>query len=74
MRQVLREDTLYPYLMKNAVSRLTQARCTATQSGAADENLIFWAARCGASFPGLGPMDFLPWSVSCALNAEISLA
>lgn len=74
MRQVLREDTIYPYLMKNAVSRLTQARCTATQSGAADENLIFWAARCGASFPGLGPMDFLPWSVSCALNAEISLA
>ena len=31
MRQVLREDTLYPYLMKNAVSRLTQARCTATK-------------------------------------------
>ena len=26
MRQVLREDTLYPYLMKNAVSRLTQPK------------------------------------------------
>lgn len=51
MRQVLREDTLYPYLMKNAVSRLTQARCTATQSGAADENLIFLGGKMWCFIP-----------------------
>ena len=54
MRQVLREDTLYPYLMKNAVSRLTQARCTATQSGAADENLIFLGGKMWCFIPWLG--------------------
>ena len=74
MRQVLREDTLYPYLMKNAVSRLTQARCTATQSGAADENLIFLGGKMWCFIPWLGTYGFLAWSVSCALNAEISLA
>ena len=34
MRQVLREETQYPYLMKNAVARLEQARFTAGHSGA----------------------------------------
>ncbi len=59
MRQVLREDTLYPYLMKNAVSRLTQARCTATQSGAADENLIFLGGKMWCFIPWLGTYGFL---------------
>ena len=59
MRQVLREDTIYPYLMKNAVSRLTQARYTATQSGAADENLIFLGGKVWCVIPWLGNYGFL---------------
>lgn len=40
MRRVLREDRNYPYLMKNAVARLQQARFTAKASGAAEKPLI----------------------------------
>lgn len=40
MRQVLQEDRSYPYLMKNAVARLQQARFTAKASGAAEKPLI----------------------------------
>ena len=40
MRQVLKEDRNYPYLMKNAVARLQQARFTAKASGAAEKPLI----------------------------------
>lgn len=37
MRRVLQEDRQYPYLMKNAVARLEQARFTAAHSGAAEK-------------------------------------
>ena len=40
MRRVLQEDRQYPYLMKNAVARLEQARFTAAHSGAAEKTLI----------------------------------
>ena len=40
MRRVLQEDRQYPYLMKNAVARLEQARFTAAHSGAAEKPLI----------------------------------
>ena len=40
MRRGLQEDRQYPYLMKNAVARLEQARSTAAHSGAAEKPLI----------------------------------
>ncbi len=44
MRQVLREKKQYPYLMKHAVARLEQARCTALHSGVAETPLIHLGA------------------------------
>lgn len=59
MRQVLREDKSYPYLMKNAVARLTQARHTAANSGVAQEPLICLGGDMWCLFPWLGSYAFL---------------
>jgi len=59
MRRVLREDTQYPYLMKNAVARLEQARRTAVHSGAASEVLINLGGRMWCLLPWLGTYAFL---------------
>lgn len=59
MRQVLREDRSYPYLMKNAVARLQQARYTARQSGAADDALLFLGGKMWCLLPWLGTYGFL---------------
>lgn len=59
MRRVLREDTMYPYLMKNAVARLEQARQTAYSSGVADEPLICLGGDMWCLFPWLGSYAFL---------------
>lgn len=59
MRQVLREDRSYPYLMKNAVARLQQARYTARQSGAADDILLFLGGKMWCLLPWLGTYGFL---------------
>ena len=40
MRKVLQEERSYPYLMKNAVARLEQARFTANRSGTTEAPLI----------------------------------
>ena len=40
MKDVLRENTVYPYLMKNAVARLGEARRAAVNSGMTEEPLI----------------------------------
>ncbi|EKU72282.1 DEAD/DEAH box helicase [Selenomonas sp. F0473] len=59
MRRVLREETGYPYLMKNAAARLTQARDTARHSGAATEALIPLGGDMYALLPWLGSYAFL---------------
>ncbi len=59
MRQVLREDKSYPYLMKNAVARLYNARHTARNSGVADEPLICLGGDMWCLFPWLGSYAFL---------------
>ncbi|MGN0546699.1 MAG: ATP-dependent helicase, partial [Acutalibacteraceae bacterium] len=59
MRQVLREDKSYPYLMKNAVARLDNARHTARNSGVADEPLICLGGDMWCLFPWLGSYAFL---------------
>ena len=59
MRQVLREEKSYPYLMKNAVARLAQARYTAAHSGAAAENLIHLGGNMWCLLPWVGTYPFL---------------
>lgn len=59
MRQVLQEDRSYPYLMKNAVARLEQARHTAAHSGAAKEVLIHLGGNTWCLLPWLGTYAFL---------------
>ena len=59
MRQVLAEEKSYPYLMKNAVSRLEQARHSALSSGVVSEPLICLGGDMWCLFPWLGSYAFL---------------
>lgn len=59
MRRVLQEDRQYPYLMKNAVARLEQARFTATHSGAAEKPLINLGGNMWCLLPWVGTYTFL---------------
>lgn len=59
MREVLREEKSYPYLMKNAVSRLDGARHSAQNSGVVSEPLICLGGDMWCLFPWLGSYAFL---------------
>ena len=59
MRSVLAEQRQYPYLMKNAVARLNQARFTAEHSGAADKTLINMGGTMWCLLPWVGTYTFL---------------
>ena len=58
MRQVLREDKSYPYLMKNAVLRLAQGRSSARNSGLTESPLICLGGNMWVLFPWLGTYAF----------------
>lgn len=59
MRQVLREDTNYPYLMHNAQARLAQARRVAENAHLTDEPLVCLGGKVWCLFPWLGSYAFL---------------
>jgi len=59
MRDVLRESTVYPYLMKNALLRLGEARHVAVNSGLTEEPLICLGGDTWCLFPWLGTYAFL---------------
>ena len=59
MRQALREDMNYPYLMKNAVQRLAEARASARTAGVTELPLINLGGSVWALFPWLGTYAFL---------------
>ena len=59
MQRVLLEDTGYPYLMKNAVARLAQARSTAAHSGVGRETLINLGGKMWCLLPWIGTYGFL---------------
>lgn len=59
MRRVLREERQYPYLMKNAVARLEQARFTAAHSGAGEQPLIHLGGNMWCLLPWVGTYAFL---------------
>lgn len=59
MREVLREEKGYFYLMKNAAGRLGEARHTAVNSGLTEEPLICLGGDMWCLFPWLGSYAFL---------------
>ncbi|UQZ90472.1 ATP-dependent helicase [Deltaproteobacteria bacterium Smac51] len=59
MKAVLAENTIYPYLMKNAVARLGEARLTALNSGLTEEPLLCLGGDMWCLFPWLGTYAFL---------------
>lgn len=59
MKDVLRESTVYPYLMKNAVARLDEARHTAINSNMTEDPLICLGGDMWCLFPWLGTYAFL---------------
>ncbi len=59
MRQVLREERQYPYLMKNAVARLEQARFTAVRSGTGEHPMIHLGGNMWCLLPWVGTYTFL---------------
>lgn len=59
MRDVLRGNRGYPYLMKNAVARLEEARRTAVNSGMTETPLVSLGGDMWCLFPWLGTYAFL---------------
>lgn len=59
MRNVLAEDIIYPYLMKNALGRLSEARSIARLGGVTTEPLINLGGDMWCLFPWLGTYAFL---------------
>lgn len=59
MREVLQSDRIYPYLMKNAVVRLGEARRAAVNSGMTENPLICLGGEMWCLFPWLGTYAFL---------------
>ena len=58
MRQVLREDTVYPYLKPNAQKRLDVARHVARNTGLTEHSLIHLGGYSYCLFPWLGTRSF----------------
>lgn len=58
MKQVIIEDKGYPYLMKNAVARLEQARFVSRKAGICDEALINLGGDMWCLLPWLGTYAF----------------
>lgn len=58
MKEVLKEDIHYPYMMKNAVIRLDQARLSSSNAGLTDRPLICLGGNMWCLFPWLGTYSF----------------
>jgi len=58
MKQVLMEDTVYPYLKENAQKRIDQARNTARNTGMLDHSIVHLGGYSWCIFPWLGTRSF----------------
>ena len=58
MKQVLREDTVYPYLKPNAQKRLDTARHVARNTGMLTRSLVHLGGYSWCLFPWLGTVSF----------------
>lgn len=59
MRQVLKEQKCYPYLLRHAVCRLRDARETFAKAGMGDRPLVRLGGNMWALFPWIGSYGFL---------------
>ncbi len=59
MKRALSEDTVYPYLMENAVARLKKARDVAFRAGITEHSLVNLGGDMWCLFPWLGSYAFL---------------
>ncbi|WP_201346620.1 helicase-related protein, partial [Lactobacillus nasalidis] len=59
MRQILEEDRIYPYLMKNAAARLNETRSLARAAGLPGRQLVNLGANTYCLFPWTGSYAFL---------------
>ncbi len=59
MRQVLAEDTRYPYMMPHAAARLEEARSLARETGMLQHPLVFLGGNTWILFPWIGTYAFL---------------
>lgn len=75
MRECLRENKTYPYVMANASARLEQARHTAVNSHMTEEPLINLGGEMWCLFPWLGSYAFLAMErfikIKCAAKLGI---
>ena len=75
MRESLRENKTYPYVMANAAARLEQARHTAINSHMTEEPLINLGGEMWCLFPWLGSYAFLAMErfikIKCAAKLGI---
>lgn len=76
MRESLRENKTYPYVMANAAARLEQARHTAVNSHMTEEPLINLGGEMWCLFPWLGSYAFLAMErfikIKCAAKLGIN--
>ncbi len=70
MRQILAEDTVYPYLKENAQKRLEQARKTARNTGMLTHSLVHLGGYSWCLFPWLGTRSFRTLRKFIARNAK----
>lgn len=59
MRKILAEERQYPYLMKNAATRLSETRAMAQAAGLPDKQLVNLGAKTYCLFPWTGSYAFL---------------
>lgn len=59
MAGILKEDQVYPYLMKNAVARLEEARVSARRAGADRSTLINLGGHMWCMLPWIGTYPFM---------------
>ena len=71
MRQVLQEDTRYPYLMKTPWQGWGKPGTPPPSQEPRTAPCFPWGDGCGVSFPGWAPMLFWPWSGFSKSSAAI---
>ncbi|MBR2010881.1 MAG: DEAD/DEAH box helicase [Clostridia bacterium] len=70
MREVLREDTVYPYLKENAAHRLAVARHLARNTGICEHSLVHLGGSTWCLFPWLGTRGFRTLRRTLTANAR----
>jgi len=75
MKQVLCEDTVYPYLQDNAINRLQKARAVARNTGMLEHSIVHLGGYSWCMFPWLGTRSFRAMKrMISAVSAELGIS